>query len=268
MLSDVAATALVLALAVGFARLLRLRSPRSWPRSLAVLLPLGVVVAVGVAYGDAATYLWRGFGRHEWWLPVVLAAGAAAVLLVIRRSGLPWVVALWLAGSVLLIGLTTLPSGGDGPHLAADPGGQLRACVLATHQISASGASDAPTSPRVVRRLTRASGAPLLASGRPVTAPPLSLLESAPTLDLRKLTTERLPNVALFAPLGVGIAAATRRRGLGWVAVAVLLSAGVEAYQAVFTSRVCSTVDVATNTVGVLVGWVTFRVATRLVGGR
>ena len=62
-----------------------------------------------------------------------------------------------------------------------------------------------------------------------------------------------LPNLALFAPLGYGLAA------LGWrwrrvIATAALLSLTIELYQALFTDRVCAPRDLFCNTLGAVVG--------------
>lgn len=67
------------------------------------------------------------------------------------------------------------------------------------------------------------------------------------------LFTDVLPNVALFAPLGYGLAA------LGWrwrrvLLTAALLSLTIEFYQALFTDRVCAPRDLACNALGALVG--------------
>lgn len=67
------------------------------------------------------------------------------------------------------------------------------------------------------------------------------------------LFTDVLPNLALFAPLGYGLAA------LGWrwrrvLITAALLSLTIELYQALFTDRVCAPRDLACNALGALVG--------------
>ena len=71
--------------------------------------------------------------------------------------------------------------------------------------------------------------------------------------SLSDMFTDVLPNAALFAPLGYGLAA------LGWrmpriIAAAALTSLAVELYQALLTTRVCSPRDLATNMVGSLIG--------------
>lgn len=262
MLSDVGAVALLGVLGLGGALLLRERSSRSWPRSLAVLLPVAAVLAALVVRTDAATYLWRGIGSDERWLPVALAAVAVGALALCRTLGASWVAASWVAGGLLLVGLTTLPSGEDGPHLAADPVGQLRSCLLAEHRVPSFGFGGASVGGG------RTQAPTVLALAVPqVGAPPTVTPSRLPALDVHKLTTEQLPNVALFVPLGIGIAAVARRRTGWWITLAAVLSVGVESYQAVFTSRTCSTVDVATNALGVLLGWAAYLVATRLTTG-
>lgn len=67
------------------------------------------------------------------------------------------------------------------------------------------------------------------------------------------LFTDLLPNLALFAPFGYGLAA------LGWrwrrvLMTAALLSLTIELYQALFTDRVCSPRDLACNALGAVVG--------------
>ncbi len=270
--SDVGAVALLGVLALGGALLLRERSSRSWPRSLAVLLPVAAVLAALVLRTDAATYLWRGIGSDERWLPVALAAVAVGALALCRTLGASWVAASWVAGGLLLVGLTTLPSGEDGPHLAADPVGQLRSCLLAEHRVPSFGFGGASVGGASVGGGSVGGGrtqAPtVLALAVPqVGAPPTVTPSRLPALDVHKLTTEQLPNVALFVPLGIGIAAVARRRTGWWITLAAVLSVGVESYQAVFTSRTCSTVDVATNALGVLLGWAAYLVATRLTTG-
>ena len=259
MLGDVVAVALLGLLALGGALLLRDRSPGSWPRSLTVLLPLAAVVAVLVALTDAATHLWRGLGPGEWWLPAVLVVAAATILLLIRRGGASWVAASWLAGAVLLIGLTILPSGEDGPHLAADPARQLRSCLLTGHRLPFLGLSEPG-------RAVASAGQPTVLALLVERADRWARVTTSllPALDGHKLTTEQLPNVALFVPLGIAIAAVARRRTGWWIALGVGLSVGVESYQAVLTSRTCSTVDVATNAIGLLVGWAVHDVGKRL----
>lgn len=261
MVSNVLAVGLLGALALGWALLLRDRAPASWPRSLVVLVPVAAVVAVLVVLTDAATYLWRGVGPQERWLPTLLVVVAVAALLAARRGGASWVAAGWVAGGLLLVGLTTLPSGADGPHLLTDPAGRLRSCLLTEHRIPSLGGADPATAP-VLALAARPAGVVDLGASSSGTLPVL------PALDVRKLTTEQLPNVALFVPLGIGIAAAARRRTGWWMGLAVVGSLGVESYQAVFTGRTCSTVDVATNVLGVLLGWVVHAVALRLAGGR
>lgn len=285
MVSDGIAVALLALLAVGWAWLLRDHAPGSWPRSLAILLPVATLVAVGVVRTGAATFLWRGLGAAEWWLPAALGAVATVVLLLARRAGATWVGASWLAGAVFLVGLTTLPSGGDGPALAADPVSRLRSCVTAEHRLSVLGVTlGAATPAGVAPAGARPEGArpegarPVMAIAAPprtsVTSHGLAGVTSArvptsmPALDGRKLATDQLPNVALFVPLGIGVAAITRRRTRWWIALAVVTSVGIESYQAVFTSRTCSTVDVATNALGVLAGWAAHAVATRRLSGR
>lgn len=265
MVSDVVAVALLGLLAVGWAWLLRDHAPGSWPRSLTILLPVAALVAVGVVRTGAATFLWRGVGAAEWWLPAALGAVATVVLLLARRAGATWVGATWLAGAVFLVGLTTLPSGGDGPALAADPVSRLRSCVTAEHQISFLGVRPAVARPvMAVAARPRTSVTSHGLTGVTSARVPTSL----PALDGRKLATDQLPNVALFVPLGIGVAAIARRRTRWWIALAIVTSVGIESYQAVFTSRTCSTVDVATNALGVLVGWAAHAVTTRRLSGR
>lgn len=68
-----------------------------------------------------------------------------------------------------------------------------------------------------------------------------------------ELFTDLLPNLALFAPFGYGLAA------LGWrwprvLMTAALLSLTIELYQALFTDRVCAPRDLACNALGAVVG--------------
>ena len=65
--------------------------------------------------------------------------------------------------------------------------------------------------------------------------------------------TDLLPNLALFAPLGFGLAA------LGWRPRRVLVATGalsltIELYQALFTDRVCAPRDLVCNVLGAGVG--------------
>ncbi len=62
-----------------------------------------------------------------------------------------------------------------------------------------------------------------------------------------------VPNIVLYAPVGVALAFALRNR---WVAIVVasLVSFGTEAYQALFTDRECAGNDVLANAAGALAG--------------
>jgi len=65
-----------------------------------------------------------------------------------------------------------------------------------------------------------------------------------------------LDNVTLFVPLGAALAALScRRRALTVLAVAALISVGVETFQWAYPSgRIANTADVIANTVGAAVG--------------
>lgn len=65
---------------------------------------------------------------------------------------------------------------------------------------------------------------------------------------------DALPNLVLYIPLGMALAATMRRRR--WVALVVgfAVTVGTEAYQALFTDRQCAGNDVLTNFVGTAVG--------------
>jgi hypothetical protein len=65
-----------------------------------------------------------------------------------------------------------------------------------------------------------------------------------------------LDNVTLFVPLGAALAALwCRRRGLTVLAVAALVSVGVETFQWAYPSgRIANTADVIANTVGAAIG--------------
>ena len=84
--------------------------------------------------------------------------------------------------------------------------------------------------------------------------------------SFREVVLDVLPNVALYAPLGLGLAAA----GLGTrklVIVSGLAAATIEVIQALGTDRVCAPRDVFANVLGALVGAAVLASLVRL-GGR
>jgi hypothetical protein len=68
------------------------------------------------------------------------------------------------------------------------------------------------------------------------------------------LFTDMAPNLVLYLPLGMALAAAMRRRR--WVAVLIgaAVTVGTESYQALFTDRQCVGNDVLANLSGAVVG--------------
>lgn len=215
--NDIGALVVLLTLAVWFAWLLRGRSPRTWPWSLVLLLPVAVALAVVAIDDGSPVYLWRFISLDEPVVPSVVVVVSLLVALVLRLRHRPWRSALWVGASLLLIGLATVPSQSGRPSLAGDPAARLRACVADPHRWLPPGLSNVGAS---------------------------------------QLTAETLPNVALFVPLGVGIVLVMRRSAWGRVLGAAALSIGIESYQAVFTTRVCSPVDVMANSLGAVLGYV------------
>lgn len=217
--SDAGALGVLLLLAVWFGRLLRERVPASWPRSLAGLLPLALVTAVVAGRLDAAVHLWRWVSPSRPVVPLLVIAVAAVTAVAMRRAGASPALAWWFAAALVLVGLTTLPSPAE-PHLAEDPLARLWSCATGAHRWI-------PTTMAQV--------------------------------NTAQLRSDRLPNVALFVPLGAGLVFLGGRRVWARLAatalLSALLSAGIESYQALFTSRSCSSVDVATNAAGAMLGW-------------
>ncbi|MGV1008688.1 MAG: VanZ family protein [Dermatophilaceae bacterium] len=74
------------------------------------------------------------------------------------------------------------------------------------------------------------------------------------TYGLSGLLYDALPNVVLYIPLGMALAATMRRHR--WVALLVGLAVtmATESYQALFTDRTCAGNDVLTNLAGTAVG--------------
>ncbi|NMM22116.1 MAG: VanZ family protein [Phycicoccus sp.] len=85
-------------------------------------------------------------------------------------------------------------------------------------------------------------------------------------MNLSDIANDMAPNVILYAPLGFIVAV----RGLSLrrtMSTALVLSAAVEIYQALFTSRICAPRDVLANVLGTLVGAVTVYLLTRRAKG-
>ena len=215
--NDFGALVVLLTLAVWFAWLLRGRSPRTWPWSLVLLLPVAVALAVTAIDDGSPVYLWRFISLDEPVVPGLVVAVSLLAALVLRLRHRPWTSALWVGASLLLVGLATVPSQAGRPSLSSDPAARLRACVADPQHWLPPGLS---------------------------------------TVGVSQLTAETLPNVALFVPLGVGIALVMGRSAWGWVLGAAALSMVIESYQAVLTTRVCSPVDVMANSLGAVLGYV------------
>lgn len=213
---DLATVGILLAMAVLFGRLVGERVPGTWPRVLRVLLPVAAVGAVVGVVTDASTYLWRWAGLDVT-VPVVVVVLGLVILVVGRRAGLSWPTALWLGGSIVLIGMTTLPSELGSPHLLADAGARLNECVTKPSRWLPTGEyRDGGTTVLVVQVVS---------------------------------------NIALFVPLGAGVALVRSRPW--WLAVVppLLVSVGIETFQAMFTARVCAPIDVMTNALGGAAGF-------------
>lgn len=204
--------------------LLREHVPSSWPRSVLWVAPLAFVGAFVVVEGGGSGNLLKFAGSDPLMVLVVLAAGLGTLGLV-RAGGGSWPRALWFGGCVLLIGVTTLPSASGPPHLTSDPVGAIWYCV----------------------------------GDREHWLPPgLSQVRAS------QVTSELIPNIALFMPLGAGLVLqladrredplATRRGRVGIVLLPLLVSVGIESYQALFTTRVCAPIDVMANTAGGALG--------------
>ncbi len=88
------------------------------------------------------------------------------------------------------------------------------------------------------------------------------------TPGLRGLLTDALPNVALYLPLGMALAAALARHRWSAVLLAAGLSFGSEALQALATDRVCKVNDIVTNVLGTLLGILLFAALDRYARGR
>ena len=215
--SDLATTAIMLTMALGFGRLVAERVPATWPHSLAYLLPAAVVgIAVGVGT-DATTYLWRWVGLDVA-VPIVVVVLGLVTVAVGRRCGLSWVHALWLGGALVLIGVVTLPSMLGAPRLLDDGGARLHTCLTTRSRWFPTGEYwDGGTTVVVVQAVA---------------------------------------NVALFMPLGMGVALLRARpRWLLALAPPLLTSVAIETFQALFTARVCAPNDVMCNTLGGLLGF-------------
>ncbi|MEO9152604.1 MAG: VanZ family protein, partial [Lapillicoccus sp.] len=132
--------------------------------------------------------------------------------------GLSWLLALCIGGALVLIGFVTLPSGLGAPHLLDDAGARLHACLT-----------------------TRSDWLP---TGE--------YWDGGTTV----IVVQTVANVALYAPLGMGVALLnTRPRWLLAVAPPLLLSMVIETFQAMFTARVCAPIDVISNALGGVLGF-------------
>jgi len=223
-LNQVGSIAVVTAICLLLAQLLRERTPPSWPRSALWLAPVAFVGSFFAIAGGGSYYLLRfaAVDRVMVLATVVLAVAVAAVL---RWRGFTWPMTLWFAGCVLLVGVTTLPSPSGPPALRPDAVDSLRACVT-----------------------MRGRWLP----------PGLNRVASS------QVSAEFVPNIALFVPVGLGLVLAlagrrgapmlTRRARLLILVVPLLLSMSIETYQAVFTTRVCAPIDVMSNTAGGVLG--------------
>lgn len=223
-LDDVASVLVILTICPLFAWLLREHVPSSWPRSLWLLAPVALVGSVFAVVGGGSGYLVRWVGR-DMRVVVAVVVLAALTVVVTRASGGSWALAAWFAGCVLLIGVTTLPSASGAPVFSDQPGHQLRVCL---------------TDPN--RWLP----------------PGLNKVSSS------QLSSEFVPNIALFLPLGAGLVLAladrrhaplATRKGQSLVLVVPLVtSMAIETYQALFTTRICAPIDVMTNALGGILG--------------
>lgn len=213
---DVATAVILLTMAVWFARLVAERVPATWPHSLVYVLPAAVVgIGLGIVT-HATTYLWRWVGLDVT-VPVTVVALGVLTAAVGRWRGLSWTLALWLGGALVLIGLVTLPSVLGAPRLLDDAGARLHECVTSRSRWVPTG------------DYWDGGGAVVF--------------------------VQVVANVALFVPLGMGVALlSSRPRWRLALGSAVLLSVAVETFQAVFTARVCAPVDVMSNTLGGVFG--------------
>ncbi|MDQ2755892.1 MAG: VanZ family protein [Actinomycetota bacterium] len=221
---QVGSVVVVTAICLLLSLLLRERAPSSWPRSALWLAPVALVGSFFAIAGGGSHYLLRFAGVDGVMVlaTVVLSVAVAAGL---RWRGCSWPMALWFAGCVLLVGVTTLPSQSGPPALRADAAESLRACVMDPERWLPPG----------VNRVARS-----------------------------QVSAEFVPNIALFMPIGLGLVLAlagrlerplsSRLGRLLVVSVPLLVSMSIETYQALFTTRVCAPIDVMSNTAGGVLG--------------
>lgn len=215
--ADLATAVILLTMAVWFARLLAERVPATWPHSLAYLLPVAVVgIFLGILT-QATTYLWRWVGL-DLTVPIAVVVLGLLTVGVGRWRGLSWALASWIGGSLVLIALVTLPSVIGAPHLLGNAGPRLHRCVTSRSRWLPTG----------------------------------EYWDGGTTLVL----VQAVANVALFMPLGAGVAfLRARPRWLLALATPLLLSMSIETFQALFTARVCAPNDVLCNTLGGVLGF-------------
>ncbi len=223
-IDEVGSVAVVTAICLLFALLLRERVPSSWPHSAFWLAPVALVGSFFAIAGGGSYYLLRfaTVDRVMVLASVVLAVAVAAVL---RWRGFSWPMAVWFAGCVLLIGVTTLPSPSGPPALRPDAVESLRHCVTARDRWLPPGLNRVASS---------------------------------------QVSAEFVPNIALFVPVGLGLVLAlagrrdapafSRRARVLSLVVPLLVSMSIETYQAMFTTRVCAPIDVMSNTAGGVLG--------------
>lgn len=72
-------------------------------------------------------------------------------------------------------------------------------------------------------------------------------------LSVHQLKINLLPNIVFFVPFGIALALCLHRRWLS-LPLVVLASVAIEAYQAMFTNRLCAPADVLSNTIGGFAG--------------
>ncbi|MEO3936233.1 VanZ family protein [Dermatophilaceae bacterium Soc4.6] len=223
-LDEVGSVSAVTAICLLLALLLRERAPATWPRSALGLAPVALVGSFFAIAGGGSRYLLR-FAAVDGVMVLATVALAVALAVVLRGRGFTWPMTLWFAGCVLLVGVTTLPSGSGPPALRADAVDSLRTCV---------------------------------------TDPGRWLPPGLNKVARSQVSAEFVPNIALFIPLGLGLVLAlagrgeaplsTRRGRLLVVLLPLAVSVSIETYQAVLTTRVCAPIDVMSNTAGGVLG--------------